>query len=170
MEKKFIGQVAVDSGQLMVIDPAYIENHWIKESESDLIGIKFWGSGANLAKDYLNSQGFNTMLQQNMYCCFTTDSETVEEIEKLLLSFESSPTNEDKIVWKRILNSSYHEVCSLTEKEEKAGMLKNTLGCAFQSGLGDGLYEVYAYYKDLSFNGFEDKRISKLEIILIEDE
>ncbi|APT48351.1 hypothetical protein [Bacillus safensis] len=96
MERKYIGQVAVDSGQLMIIDPMAIEKHW-----------------------------------------------------KL----------------------DYEEVCSITRNGERAGMLNDTLACAFQTGsrFGDGLYEVYAHYSVPDKKFVADKRISKVEIILIDE-
>lgn len=41
------------------------------------------------------------------------------------------------------------------------------LGVAFNSGLGDGVYNVYATYKDVEGWG---KRIVKVEIELLDDE
>ncbi|WP_289139179.1 hypothetical protein [uncultured Brevibacillus sp.] len=41
------------------------------------------------------------------------------------------------------------------------------MGVAFNSGLGDGVYNVYATYKDVEGWG---KRIVKVEIELLDDE
>ncbi|MFA1782365.1 hypothetical protein ACDX77_19010 [Bacillus velezensis] len=53
MEKKLIGRVGVDSGQLLIIDPCNIDANWKKENESEIIGVKFWGSGKNNAIHFL---------------------------------------------------------------------------------------------------------------------
>lgn len=41
------------------------------------------------------------------------------------------------------------------------------MGVAFSSGMGDGLYDVYATYADVGGWG---ERVTKVEIILIDDE
>jgi hypothetical protein len=42
MERKFLGHVGVDSGQLMIIDPCYIDGFWEKNEKP--IGMKSLGS------------------------------------------------------------------------------------------------------------------------------
>ena len=68
-------------------------------------------------------------------------------------------------------NFSYNACCKKTLKEN-GGQLNFQLGhpgvgVVFSSGFGDGVYEVYATVKDYGNQG--GKRISKVEIILIED-
>jgi hypothetical protein len=31
LRKELIGHVGVDSGQLMIVDPCYVDSHWVKE-------------------------------------------------------------------------------------------------------------------------------------------
>ncbi|GIO10197.1 hypothetical protein J31TS6_62250 [Brevibacillus reuszeri] len=40
MERKLLGQVGVDSGQLVIIDPCYIESEW--QGKELVLGVDFW--------------------------------------------------------------------------------------------------------------------------------
>lgn len=57
MERKLIGRVGVDSGQLLIIDPSNIDDQWKKEGESRVIGVEFWGKGKNNAIEILKAKG-----------------------------------------------------------------------------------------------------------------
>ncbi len=105
-----IGEVGVDSGQLMVCDPCYITG----EFESD----EFRPDKPDTAGNYP----------------FT-----------------------------------YNGACGATLSDERAGQLGRVTGVAFSSGLGDGVYPVYATIVDDELWG---KRVAKVEIIMmdIEDE
>lgn len=174
MERKLIGHVGVDSGQLLIIDPCYIEENWKKDSESDILGVKFWGIGKENAFLHLQEKGYTVeVTQDESGFIYTRDQQQVETIQQVLIEFLQTDYNQNRIVWNTVNTGSYQEVCKLTLSENRSGQYKDIIGCAFQSGFGDGLYEVYATYKDcgLMIEGkyFEDNRISKVEIILIED-
>lgn len=67
---------------------------------------------------------------------------------------------------------SYNGACGATLSDEIAGQLHFNrghvgAGVAFASGYGDGLYPVYATYVT---DGTWGKRISKVEIVMIDDE
>jgi hypothetical protein len=66
-----------------------------------------------------------------------------------------------------ITESTYEKVCDLTMNPEQGGQLNNGLAVAFSSGFGDGVYDVYATYKDMGVWG---ERITKVEIELIEED
>lgn len=169
MERKLIGRVGVDSGQLLIIDPCYIEDHWKKDNESELLGINFWGAGKDNAAIFLKNKGYE-VIEENEHICLikTSDKNVAQKIQEDLVEFLK--TDLGVIVSREVNTGSYQQVCELTLGEERAGQLGEVIGVAFQSGFGDGLYDVYATYKDCSFGPHKDKRISKVEIILIEDE
>lgn len=170
MKRKLIGRVGVDSGQLLIMDPCYMEKYWKKDSESDIKGVKFWGAGKQGAVQYLQTMGYEVEVTENHNAFIqTTEKQEVEAINQILADYLHKDIDGNRIVWDTVNTGSYQEICDLTLNGEKAGEYKNIIGCAFQSGFGDGLYDVYATYKDYGFGNMVDKRISKVEIILIED-
>lgn len=176
MERKLIGRVGVDSGQLLIIDPCYIEDNWKKDSESDILGVKFWGLGKEKAIQYLKERGYKVEVTHDEHeygFVHIQDQQQVEVLQQTLIEFLQIDYDKNRIVWNTINTGSYQEICKLTNNDNRSGQYNNIIGCAFQSGFGDGLYEVYATYKDcsLAIDGeyLEDNRISKVEIILIDD-
>lgn len=108
-KRKLLGRFGVDSGQVLIIDPCYLE-HWRNNEYND--------------KDQDNDLSYNG-------ACHTT------------------------------LNS-----------KKMGGNLRlgfnDTMAVVSSTGLGDGLYEVYATYVNTnSPEEIEDIRISKLEIIFL---
>jgi len=82
-----------------------------------------------------------------------------------------SEWEEEEFSNKKPKNFSYNACCKKTLAEKINGQLNYKLGHAgvgvvFSSGLGDGVYDVIATVKDCGQFG---KRISKVEIILIDD-
>ncbi|PHI49705.1 hypothetical protein B9T64_06915 [Bacillus halotolerans] len=168
MERKLIGRVGVDSGQLLIIDPCYIDANWKKENESNIIGVRFWGSGRENAIQFLQYKNHIVESDNEGYGFVRTDNkEHVEIVQHDLNEFLKLDLG--MIVFTTVNDGSYQEVCKLTMSEEQSGQYKNVLGCAFRSGFGDGLYEVYATYKDYGIKNQQDKRIAKVEIVLIEE-
>jgi hypothetical protein len=111
MNKKKIGVVGVDSGQLLVCDPCYLNQY--KDTEYD----------APIKKG----------------------------------------------------DFSYASVCKVTlTPPDHAGQINHKLGhagraVAFSSGFGDGVYPVYAYYKNYGTKRQPDMQIRKVEILMITD-
>lgn len=166
MERKLIGRVGVDSGQLMMIDPCYIESSWKKDSESEVSGVEFWGAGENNAVTFLENKGYVVVQKNENFFIKTSDITVAQTIQEDLGEFLK--TDSGVIVFDIVNASSYQQVCELTNVEDRAGQLEEVIGVALQSG--DGLYDVYATYKDCGFGPYEDTRISKVEIILIEED
>jgi len=80
-----------------------------------------------------------------------------------------SPENADR---NGMYSFNYNGACGATLSEERAGQLKfennyEGAGVAFSSGLGDGMYPVYATYVDDPDWGL---RICKVEVVMIEME
>jgi hypothetical protein len=61
---------------------------------------------------------------------------------------------------------TYNGACGATLSDERAGQLGIADGVAFSSGLGDGVYPVYATIVDDEFWG---KRIAKVEIVMMDE-
>ena len=62
---------------------------------------------------------------------------------------------------------TYNGACGATLSDDRAGELGTATGVAFSSGLGDGVYPVYATIVDDEFWG---KRIAKVEIVMMDTE
>tara|TARA_R100000081_G_C4673659_1_gene93875 strand:- start:76 stop:558 length:483 start_codon:yes stop_codon:yes gene_type:complete len=153
MNKVLIGKVGVDSGQLMVTDPCY-----------------------------LNRFENNDYKPTRKYVC-VTDKKKVIEWPRDFYNYEDDIIDgynknmntliKDKLfiqVKDEIIDSSYSFVgaCHQSSKtENQGGELGNGLGLSFSTGFGDGHYPVYAYYEDV--NGW-GRRIKKIEIEFFTDE
>lgn len=48
-----LGVVGVDSGQILVIDPSYLDEHWRRGGEAVPHGLRFWGRDAAIVRDRL---------------------------------------------------------------------------------------------------------------------
>jgi hypothetical protein len=83
--------------------------------------------------------------------------------------FESDEFRPDKPDTAGNYPFTYNGACGATLSDERAGQLGRVTGVAFSSGLGDGVYPVYATIVDDELWG---KRVAKVEIIMmdIEDE
>lgn len=165
-KRKQIGVVGVDSGQLMVCDPCYIEGEWKHKARS---GIEFPPGDLFESKDGKKWRcamhaGVND--ERGGINLFQHFEMPIEEFggktpNELLASGE----------WKRVPKPpvkpqefSYNGCCTLTLGEESAGQMKykaghDGAGVAFASGYGDGVYPVFAHYN-------KDGRITKVEIIM----
>ncbi|MGG4494443.1 hypothetical protein [Brevibacillus reuszeri] len=165
MERKLLGQVGVDSGQLVIIDPCYIESEW--QGRESVLGVDFWGQGQEKIFNLLNCEGIQIDRIGGKCRVITSDAEAMMKRIKLL-----SEDIKQKIVTAPYTDSTYDKVCDITLTEDQGGQLHFKmghagLGVAFHSGLGDGIYDVYATYKDIGGWG---KRIVKVEIELLDDE
>lgn len=168
MERKLIGVVGVDSGQLMIMDPCYVNSEW--QYNGDITGVKFWGEAEKDIIDFMQDKGYEVITRDTGSGFISAHSkEEAESIQRIIYS-ESKRINK-VIVTKIKTSSTYDKICDVTLSEDQAGQLNYRmghagLGVAFSSGLGDGVYEVYATYQDIKDWG---NRITKVEIELIPD-
>jgi hypothetical protein len=153
-----IGMVGVDSGQLMVCDPCYIESEWSKRKVkfSDMLKVVAIGKeipsprkiGKTFDDEYENGLTYNEAIAQGV----------LEEVpEKATGEF------------------SYDGCCKETVSDKNYGQLNFKLGHAgagvvFNSGFGDGCYPVYAKIKDFGKRGLGGKRITEVKIVMIDDD
>ena len=159
MKKIKLGNVGVDSGQLMITDPCYI-GKWESNQFQDIRKYKNkQGKILQYGKDFDNYEQIIPKYKTTMNKLISGG-----EWEKL-----PHPHAEDR-------SYSYRGSCMATTKSSSTGVsiayggeLVNSLGVplgvSFSSGYGDGCYEVYAYVKNIDGWG---ERVCKVEIILIE--
>ena len=152
MNKVLIGKVDVDSGQLIVTDPCYLNQFKINEYNptrkyvcvTDKKKIIEWPRDFyNYEDDIIDgyNKNMNTLIK-----------------DKLFIQVKDE-----------IIDSSYSYVgaCNQsTKNENQGGELSHGLGLSFSTGFGDGTYPVYAHYEDV--NGW-GRRIKKIEIEFFKD-
>lgn len=132
LEIEEIGSVAVDSGQLMITDPCYVDSEWEKEKFEDI----------RLYKDRDTGVVYQFRKDFNNY------TETISGYDKDVNALVA----EGKLVKVEMisnLNYSYRGACAATLSEAGFGELKFKLGhegagVAFRTVSGDGMYPVYA--------------------------
>jgi len=138
--KKF-GDVMVDSGQLMIVDPCYVESHWVN---GDYVDIRLFKNahGKYFAYETLDAREFeaNEKLGIEFFANFQSTLSTGKTPSQHIESNEwTSIELEDD-------SFSYNGVChkgSLPYKE-----IQNGLALCFQSGYGDGVYAVYGRFDE----------------------
>lgn len=136
-----IGEVGVDSGQLMVCDPCYIDSEWQQHEMED----------TRLLKHKTTGEVYQYRVHFENYDSILLDGKSVNDLiaEGTLIQIENKPTGE----------FSYDGACKATLTKESAGQLGFGLGVAFSSGYGDGVYPVYARKN-------KDGRIVEVRIVM----
>ena len=138
MEIKLIVHVGVDSGQLLLCDPCYIDSEWRKEDFQDIRMYQH-----KTTKDVLQYRGDFLNYEQVM-------PKYKKNMNELLATGEWEELN----VHKQATHSfSYNACAKATLSEEGHGELKFNLGhtgagVAFRTAFGDGMYPVIANYMD----------------------
>jgi hypothetical protein len=124
-----IGYVGVDSGQIICCDPGYIDSEWVREEMREKCIL----THPNGKKETIKR-------------CSKRWFELIDDINsgKIKLEEKIDPKN----------NFSYNACAEKTLKEPHYGQLNFAMGHAgvgvvFSSGIGDGLYPVYARIEDL---------------------
>lgn len=125
-----IGSVGVDSGQLLLIDPCYIDSQWQREEFKDVRRYRHKTSGEVLQYqvDFPHYEASIPKHGKTMNELIATG-----EWEKMPMPF---PEHE----------LSYYAVSRVTIESEKLGGNVGMLATAFSTGYGDGYYDVYARY------------------------
>jgi hypothetical protein len=136
MSTKLIGYVGVDSGQLLLCDPCYIDSQWEKEDFEDFRTYQHKDTGNELTYriDFRNyAESIEAYGGKNMNELIATGE--WEEIP--------SPG--------AIHPFSYNACAKATLSEDGYGQLRFNaghpgVGVAFSTAFGDGLYPVLAHY------------------------
>jgi len=133
---KLIGHVGVDSGQLLLCDPCYIDSQWEKEDFEDFRTYQHKDTGKELTYriDFRNYQ---------------------EPIEiyggKNMNELIATGEWEEIAGTKAIHPFSYNACAHVTLSEDGHGELRfkhgnEGVGVAFSTAFGDGMYPVIAHY------------------------
>lgn len=137
MTIELIGHVGVDSGQLMLCDPCYIDSEWEKEEFEDIRIYKHKETGDTL--------------QYRVH--FENYEQVIPKYGKTMnqLNATGEWTRQEKHDTKYPF--SYNACSKATLSEDGHGQLRYKMGhegvgVAFRTAFGDGYYPVYAVYDD----------------------
>ena len=136
MSVKLIGHVGVDSGQLLLCDPCYIDSEWEKEDFTDIRvhEHKVTKDTLTYGKDFANYQEMIERYGKNMNDLL--DSGEWEDVERPPSKYPFS----------------YNACAKATLSKDGYGQLNYNLGhpgvgVAFSTAFGDGFYPVFAHYQ-----------------------
>ncbi len=156
-EWKLAGQVGVDSGQLMIVDPCYLSAY--KDTEfvdirlfKHVITGKYYAYATLEAKEYCRNKEIPCEFFENFERILSCGWKPNEYIAANKWE-EVSIDHGDEF--------SYNTVSHTTIKE-RYGTIQNGLAFAFRSGFGDGCYDVYVKEK---FG-----RVAEIKIVMIDEE
>lgn len=135
MKKVLIGHVGVDSGQLLMCDPCYIDSEWSKEDFTDIRLYEHKDTKEKLQYmvDFPHYEAEIAKYGKNMNQLIATGE------------WDDVPMTESKFPF------SYNACCKATLSGDGYGQLNYKLGhagvgVAFSTAYGDGIYPVYAVY------------------------
>jgi hypothetical protein len=135
MKKVLIGQVGVDSGQLLMCDPCYIDSEWSKEDFTDIRVYEHKETKEKLQYkvDFPHYEAEISKYGKNMNQLVATGE------------WIDLPMTDSKFPF------SYNACSKATLSEDGYGQLNYKLGhagvgVAFSTAYGDGVYPVYAVY------------------------
>lgn len=158
---ELIGEVGVDSGQLLLTDPCYIASEWQGEGDMSCLDSYFKDSEGRL---FCYSRSGSIPEGATLFASYQKVlpglGKTVNQLIK-----EGTLTE----VKRRTLREySYAGCCSVTRSDAGAGELHYKLGhsgagVAFRSGYGDGSYPVYARMS-------ADGRVAEVRVVMISPE
>lgn len=163
---KQMGVVGVDSGQLMICDPCYLENEWEHSSQSSPHPGYRHTDGTRLAcalhsrpssPDDIMFDHYEQVIQQ-----YGKTANQMLRDNDIMEIPRPAPSG-----W-----FSYTGCCEATLGEELGGQLNYRLGhpgagVVAASGFGDGVYPVYVRYVDYPGG---DRRIAEMKVIMLEDD
>jgi hypothetical protein len=135
MKKVLIGQVGVDSGQLLMCDPCYIDSEWSKEDFTDIRVYEHKETKEKLQYkvDFPHYEAEISKYGKNMNQLVATGE------------WIDLPMTDSKFPF------SYNACSKATLSGDGYGQLNYKLGhagvgVAFSTAYGDGVYPVYAVY------------------------
>jgi hypothetical protein len=166
-----LGEVGVDSGQLMICDPCYLDefinpDNEGKDDHAHTI-YKHVKTGKLYQYCYRNSSPGNADIISFNGSYETIIPEYGKTPNQLIKSKEFIPTDLDPTPHIPIGEFSYRGICKAVGNSKNQGAEIN-MAVAFISGFGDGSYEVFAEIIDLG-KGLGE-RIKKVWVELITDE
>jgi len=172
-ERIKIGEVGVDSGQLLITDPCYIgkvfedaaKKHYPKTY------IKYWGRDKEKVSAALMERGYdvNRMTQR----ADRIEVESVAKAELVVHDVLRPLQNTLKFCYTTVAAGDvYGLICAEHAKGGRHAQLRfakghDGLGVVFSPGFGDGCYQVFATLRDCGEWG---TRVAKVEIVLMDDD
>lgn len=154
MSIELIGHVGVDSGQLLLCDPCYIDSQWEKEDFEDFRSYQHKDTGNELTYriDFRNyAEAIDAYGGKNMNELIATGEwEEIPDTKKADNPF------------------SYNACAKATLSRDGHGQLNFKLGhpgagVAFSTAFGDGMYPVFAHY-------MPDGTLKSVEVVFQEEE
>ena len=161
-----LGRVPVDTAHLVLADPCYIEQHWLPESQAVASDIRFWGRDQEAARASLEKApeiGEITAQPGSVYAAFPAPGYGVFAVQTRVAQERE---NGKLIVWSEHDNSTQQELFEASCGPSQGGPALDEDAVVFRTGFGDGMYEVWATYRDFGDLG---ERITKVEVNLIEE-
>ena len=146
MRKVRLGKVGVDSGQLMITDPCYVR-HFNTDYPQDIRIYQHKDDPKKTLQFKVDFNSYQEMISGHMGMTMN------QLLDEGIYVEQEKPTDN---------SYSLAGACSTTITDF-GGELGNGLGAVFQSGLGDGSYDVVAYIEEIDGWG---ERITKVEITL----
>lgn len=155
--KKVIGEVGVDSGQLLVCDPCYIDSEWKYEDVS-------------FDRKHKHKHIDGTILQ------YRVDFERFDQVipkygksmNQIIEDGEATEMPESEPEYPFSYNACCKKTCSDDEKENNGQLYYQAghagVGVVTSSGWGDGIYPVVADIDDRT------GRVKSITVVFIEDE
>ena len=139
MSIKLIGHVGVDSGQLLLCDPCYIDSEWEKEDFQDLRRYQHKDT-----KDILQYR-----------VDFRNYAEPIDKYNGKNMNELNATGEWEKLPYEPAKNPFSYNACAKATLSGN-GQLNFKLGhpgagVAFSTAFGDGMYPVYAVYGDDGF-------------------
>ena len=153
--KKIIGEVGVDSGQILVCDPCYIDSEWKNEDVS-------------FDRKYKHVDG--TILQYRVH--FERFDEVIPEYGKdmnqIIEDGEATEMPESTSRYPFSYNACCKATCRDDENENNGQLYYNSghagVGVVTSSGWGDGIYPVVADIDDRT------GRVKSITIVFMDDD
>ena len=148
--KKLIGVVGVDSGKVIICDPAYIDIEWEKEEFEDIRIYQTMYGAVQFGVDFHHYDERLTRFDDKTPNELIRDKEWIEQ---------EPPKSEHNFSYNACCLARQNEATQLNYKAGHPGV-----AVVSPSGYGDGLYPVFATIEETEFG----ERVTKLEIIFID--
>ncbi len=169
MERVLLGSVAVDSGQIMIGDPCYRAEYEKIDAEAKPMRVRLWGRDAEAVAETLRGKGLE--VEKNKHTFYVTGKGLdAQGYATLIEETENAIQTAGHLAFVYLDTTSTRDlVFNATSSANLGGEVRSpswppgagALAVAFAPGLGDGVYDVYACYKDLPDWG---RRIVRVEI------
>jgi hypothetical protein len=169
VKREKVGVVGVDSGQLIIMDPCYIDSE-VAGYGSKVLGVDFWGQGKEEVEKRLEDEGIWVSNEIGSKGRIELGGSKLS-VQVLTEKIYAISKEIDKVIVVAPFTDSFYDAVSDITLDQDAGQLPYRMGhpglaVAFSSGLGDGVYDVYVTSAEVPGWG---RRNVKVEIELISE-